>query len=330
MRFKTLLASVAALAWMLLAQPAFGATVSMVSDFKVVYEAALGEINDVSLVEAPEGVFMITDLNAAITPLTQACMSISPNAVRCDFRAEDAIDLRVFVKDGADSVDVGNAFARVYGGAGPDTLSASHGALLYGERGDDRLIGRAGEQGLLGGPGTDSLEGGAGRDWLAGGLGTDVIAGGSEADMVSYFRVSAPVRISLDGLANDGAAGENDWVQADVEDAEGGTGPTTFIGNAGPNRLFGSSSEGDVFRARGGSDFIGCGNGPDVVSAGSGDDFVSCQGGRDVISGGPGDDELQGGARADLIRGGGGRDWLFGGPRNDVLVGGPGRDRLRG
>ena len=49
---------------------------------RLVYEAAVGEINDVTIMETPEEVFTITDLGAAITPAAPECTSISPNTVR--------------------------------------------------------------------------------------------------------------------------------------------------------------------------------------------------------------------------------------------------------
>ena len=63
------------LVWIVLAQPALGATVGVFEglpesvEVQVRYEAALGEINDVIAVEAPDGVYLFTDLKAAITPL---------------------------------------------------------------------------------------------------------------------------------------------------------------------------------------------------------------------------------------------------------------------
>ena len=48
---------------------------------RLVYEAAVGEINDVTIMETPEEVFTITDLGAAITPAAPECTSISPNKI---------------------------------------------------------------------------------------------------------------------------------------------------------------------------------------------------------------------------------------------------------
>jgi Ca2+-binding RTX toxin-like protein len=358
MRCKTMLPVSGAFAWMLRAQPALGAT-AWLSSFngepRINYEAALGEINDVNIVEAPDGVYMITDLNAAITAQA-GCMSITPNTVRCEVGPGNpdgsGRDDRasVFTKDGADRVYIDSHGAFVHGGSGPDTLTGtvpSGGQFFVGGSGDDHLIGGAGTQMLFGGEGADSLEGGAGDDELGGGPGTDVVTGGPGSDLVDYADHTTRVRISLDGLANDGAAGENDWLR-EVESAYGSRGPTTFIGDASPNQFWSFSDDGDVVQTGAGNDFVDGGDGPDVVSGGDGDDQVNGQGGRDVVRGGAGDDYLSGGGRADALRGGPGNDFvngrtgadelsggtgkdrLSGGPQNDILRGGPGRDRLLG
>jgi Ca2+-binding RTX toxin-like protein len=196
MRSHRLLAGGVALALMLLAQSALGATVSIPSGSTLlVYRAAAGEINDVSVVEAPDNVFVITDLNAVITPLTTECTSISANAVRCE--VDPVIQLRVFTRDGADRVDLVSGGVWVYGGTGPDKLSGTRSdalpgpvpwfdeQTLLGERGEDRLVGRRGAQTLGGGGGADVLEGGLDNDSLFGGYGRDVLRGGTGNDWVS-------------------------------------------------------------------------------------------------------------------------------------------------
>jgi Ca2+-binding RTX toxin-like protein len=348
-----------------LAQPALGATAWLSRDdgeLRIHYEADVGEINNVTIVEDPDGVYLITDLNAAIVARA-GCTSISPNSVRCEVgpgrpdgsgRDDRA---QIYTNDGPDNVFVDSPSASVFGGAGDDTLTASRtGAALFGELGDDHLVGLSGGVGLYGGEGADSLQGGPRNDGLEGGAGTDVIAGGAGKDTVSYIDHTVPVRINLDGRANDGAAGENDWVKGDVEDAYGGRGATIFNGNAGPNTFVSFSDDGDVVRMGAGDDTVYvagfqcrcAGDGPDAVWAGAGDDQIEGGKGRNVLVGGAGDDVLFGHGRADVIRGGpgnddvngnsgadrlyGGRgkDRLSAGSENDILRGGPGRDHLLG
>jgi len=329
MRSHSLLAGGVALAWMLLAQPAFGATVGVTRSSGVphlVYEAAVGEINDVSVVEAPDDVFTITDLGAAITPAATECTSISPSTVRCAVVAWAYL----FTNDGADRVSIRTFNAHVYGGDGPDTLTGGDFSFLYGEAGNDRLVGGSASDELYGGAGADSLDGGRGSiDFLEGGAGADVIAGGTGFDTVSYSDHSGRIRISLDGRRNDGAAGESDWIRADVEDAAGSRGPTTFIGSAGPN-VFEGGDEPDVVYAGAGSDEINVYGGRDLVRGGAGGDYLSGDSGADVLLGGPGHDGLRGRQGKDDLRGGSGNDALFGDDGNDMLRGGPGHDNLAG
>jgi Ca2+-binding RTX toxin-like protein len=341
MRLKTVLAGSAVLAWTVLAQPALGATVELSystndGEMHLVYKAAVGEINNVSIIEAPRGVYMITDLNAAITPLTTGCVSISPNSVRCDggFPNDDPI-VFVHTEDGADTVEaetgrnIDGYGTLVDGGDGPDTLTATRFCFVEGGPGDDRLIGRQGQQYLSGGEGTDSLDGGLDNDHLRGGAGPDVMAGGPGEDHVSYDDHTAAVRISLDGRANDGKAGEGDWVRADVEGGHGSRGPTTFIGNAGPNYFSGSEKD-DVIQAQAGDDSIRGFGGRDLLSGGAGNDEIIGSYGADVIRGGAGNDLLLGERGSDDLSGGAGHDRLSGGRESDTLRGGPGRDRLSG
>jgi Ca2+-binding RTX toxin-like protein len=338
MRLKTLLVGGVTLVWMLLAQPALGATAGVLTDaegnVRLVYEAAVGEINYVTVFETPEGVFMIDDLGATITPLTAECTSISPSSVRCDVLFPHAFvgrNVDVFTLDGADNVRAGSAYAIVHGGDGADTLTGTRkGQRLFGGPGDDRLVGGSGIHQLYGGEGADSLDGGSGSDVLEGGAGTDVLAGGSGRDTVSYVDHTGPVRISLDGRANDGAAGEGDWVQAGIESAVGSRGPTAFIGNGSRNSFFGAG-ERDVVRAGGGDDGVFGAGGADVLSGGAGADYLYGESGADLLLGGPGNDGLFGEGGADDLRGGSGDDRrLSGGRGKDILRGGHGWDHLFG
>lgn len=332
MPLKTLLAVFGAVAGMLLAQPALGSTVRVVDD-KVVYEAATGETNDITVVEAPQDVFTITDLNATIVSQVIECAPISPHAIRCSLQSKlPHEEVLIYTKDGADSVDLDSQGAFVDGGPGPDSLRAIRFAVLWGGLGADQLIGGRDTQFLSGGAGADSLKGGADDDLLIAGFGPDVIAGGSGYDMVSYEDHrdrNTPVRISLDGRANDGAVGEGDWIRADVEGAFGSLGPNTIAGNAGPNVLYGDFRP-DVIWAGAGDDRVFGLNRRDLLFGGPGDDVLNGHGGADVLRGGRGNDILRGHWGPDNIRGGSGNDRLLGGSEMDILRAGPGRDRLLG
>jgi hypothetical protein len=130
----------------------------------------------------------------------------------------------------------------------------------------------------------DTVLGSAGRDTLDGGPGTDVIAGGDGIDTVSYEERAGnqPVSISLDGVANDGEAGENDAVNADMEDSIGGAGDDTIAGSTGPNEIDGGDG-GDVIDGAAGPDTIDGGPGNDRITSRDGvQESVACGDGNDL------------------------------------------------
>ena len=204
------------------------------------------------------------------------------------------------------------SFDSLRGGAGDDRLvSDDGGSVSWGEQGNDVLVGGAGLDELFGndswgnGPddgGADRLYGNGGGDYLDGELGPDVMSGGAGTDVVRYTGRSDDLAISLDGKRNDGAAGENDWIQADVESVQGGNGNDTITG----------SSSGE---------FLEGGLGADTIAGGGGDDHIVGDAGSDTLDGGPGNDYVAGGLDADQVTGGTGYDDLRGDEGNDVLIG---------
>ena len=102
---------------------------------------------------------------------------------------------------------------------------------VTGGAGNDVLLGGAPANVLIGGLGEDSLDGEAANDVLDGGVGADELTGGAGTDTVTYGSRSAPVTVTLDGLAGDGEAGENDTIHTDVE---------TVIGGSNDDQIFGS------------------------------------------------------------------------------------------
>jgi Ca2+-binding RTX toxin-like protein len=182
----------------------------------------------------------------------------------------------------------------LFGGGGNDALDGNAGDdKLYGMGGNDSLDGQAGNDVVAGGDGADTLMGGAGADWIAGYAGVDT---------VSYEGYILPVTVILDGVANDGAAGEGDFVASDVENIVGGSAGDKLIGSSGSNTLVG-------------------GPGADTLSGGDG---------NDLLDGGAGTDTLHGGNDADTLVGGTENDKLYGEAGYDVLQGGPGSDAFDG
>jgi Ca2+-binding RTX toxin-like protein len=218
----------------------------------------------------------------------------------------------------------------VHGGDGNDQLTDRAGSNeLFGDAGSDWLYGGAGDDRLHGGDGTDQIYGEAGNDTTEGGEGTDffvagfgddgtdVVRGGDGIDYADYSRRSTPVTVTLDGVADDGAAGENDALAADVESVRGGGGDDHLTGNGEANTLDG-----------------GAGN--DRIAGLGGDDSLYGDRGDDSVDGGAGADSLAGGPGRDTVRGGGGNDSLSVGEHTgegididpDLYDGGAGDDRL--
>ena len=93
------------------------------------------------------------------------------------------------------------------------------------------LIGSAFDDELEGGPGDDRVNGGSGDDVLTGGPGADWLDGGEGQDLVSYAERTTGVRASLDFARNDGAPGEDDYIDSTVEQLEGGSAADELTGD---------------------------------------------------------------------------------------------------
>jgi hypothetical protein len=185
----------------------------------------------------------------------------------------------------------------------PDVLGASctitgtnRGETLTGTAGPDVICGLGGNDTIYGGAGNDRISGGTGDDQLIGDAGADTLNGGAGADTVDYSTVSAPLTITIDGRANDGAAGERDTVALDVENVIGGSGSDSITGSSAANDLDG-------------------GTGNDTISGGGGDDAIDGGTGNDTIGGGAGNDTLDGESGIDQVDGGTGTNTCFWEPR---------------
>ncbi len=197
------------------------------------------------------------------------------------------------------------------GGAGNDTLDGSFlvADALDGGAGDDILRG--------GGGGLDVFDGGTGDDTLVPGDGQgadagDVISGGEGIDTLSYFGRSGDRTVTFDGVANDGAFGENDNVLTDVENYRGGNEVDIVVGSEGPNDLEGGPGT-DNLDGGGGADILRSSR-TDTLNGGAGDDtFVQAlefQGlppelwfsADEILQGGPGVDTVDYGDRVSPVR----------------------------
>lgn len=201
----------------------------------------------------------------------------------------DAGDDTIDGGDGVDTADGGGGNDTISGDAGNDPLSGGTGAdAIDGGPGDDNLSGGgvglvgadAGDV-LAGGEGDDTLSGGDGDDTLSGGPGVDSFAGDAGIDTADYGAATVLVNVALDGLANDGPAGESDNVAGDVESVRSGSGDDDLRGSDAGNRLESAAGE----------DFVMGATGPDDLQSGDGADFVSARDGTpDRVACGAGED----------------------------------------
>jgi len=234
-------------------------------------------------------------------------------------------EVRLEGADGDDELDVSwDELPRslVYvldGGPGNDHLegpTTDFPITLLGGEGDDHVYGGQGADVLDGGPGNDDVDGNDGDDVVQGGPGDDVVSGGrrmstdvidggpgndaSVADWNDNTAEPQPIAVSLDGVANDGRAGEQDNVvgierirTAQVATLIAGADPVEFEvekSRVGPSRLVGGPGA-DRLATYVGDDTIDGGAGPDVIFAHLGSDTVEARDGeRDVIDCGDGVD----------------------------------------
>ncbi|HEX8106062.1 MAG TPA: calcium-binding protein, partial [Solirubrobacteraceae bacterium] len=168
-----------------------------------------------------------------------------------------------------------------------------------------RLDGGDGGDELAGGTAADTLEGGAGDDIESGNGDADTFkegaapngadtldGGGSPFDRIDYSQRTAGVRIDLDDVADDGAAGEADDVRDSFEYVAGGAGNDTIVASQSRFASF-------VMTGAGGNDAITGGDQFDDLSGGDGNDTLTGNGGSDDFRGGLGDDVQRGGDGAD-------------------------------
>ena len=236
----------------------------LVDAYTLTYRADAGEENRARMRFLAPGV-RIEDSGATFRDLPPSCRS-SGTAVDCLPPPGDSIITQQFMElgDGGDEAIDHGAQSRIDMGPGADTLRA------------------------------ESIS--AGTSWV-GGAGPDRLDAGNSNVSVSYADRPDPVSVTLDGLPDDGAAGEGDNVTGAPGEIQGGEagdrlrGPTTVGPRPGGFRLIGNGGDDDL---------------------------------RSGASGGG----IEGGAGADRVAGEAGPDWINGGPGPDVLRGGGGRDRV--
>jgi Ca2+-binding RTX toxin-like protein len=280
----------------LFAAPSAYAGVATTADGNLRYTAGAGELNNVSFSRTGTNSFKVVDVGAVVTA-GQGCTQDTPNQATCttangrpiianladqndravsrtsrsvQFFGEGGND-RLAGASGRDTVDGGDGDDILTGGSGRDTIRGGPGNdQLFGNSGNDSLSGADGTDLLDGGAGNDGENGGAGNDSLRQGNapnGSDALSGGDGIDTIDYTLRPAPVRIDLNGLADDGdiRSGEADNVSNSVD---------VMMGGAASDQMLGRE------------------NAADTMIGGTGDDYMDGRRGPDRIDGGPGIDQI--------------------------------------
>jgi hypothetical protein len=281
--------------------PASGASASQVSygGSVLTYNAAPGEVNmpivtvnpyELLCGSVPAPCLSIFDPGAYISAPAGQCTGSGTTEVKCSMPTSIVANLG----DREDSFYDWDGDSTINTGAGNDNP-------VNGEGGNDRLNGGIGSDNLIGGPGDDTLDGGPGNDWLEGiaytsesdSAGRDTYIGGGDSDQLTLDGRSEDLALSLDGVANDGAAGEGDNIGADVLTVVGGYGADTFSGNSAANAFEGGEGN-DTMAGAGGDDNLVGGAGNDRLAGGDGQDVLGGESGDDVLDGGAGVDRFWG------------------------------------
>jgi Ca2+-binding RTX toxin-like protein len=284
------------------------------------YTAGPGETNLVAYSQdyGQDGTISVGDIGASVTYPADRCTERNGNVVCAGVTGSIVLDLG----DGNDSAaqPAGQSIpnpVELRGGAGDDVLEAplrgTAATVLVGEAGSDKLRGADQADELRGGPGNDSLEGGAGADRLFGEEGDDeldgdtykaaspdVLDGGPGMDRVRGWTGPGtsdhpPVRVTLDGVANDGRPGEGDDVSS-IERLTSHVSGTFALTDADDEIDVYANLDGgpSTITTNGGRDAIRGANAAETIDAGAGDDRISGGFGDDTITGGPGRDTIAG------------------------------------
>jgi Ca2+-binding RTX toxin-like protein len=322
-----------------LAGQASAANVSSTTQKRLVFEAAPGEANQVTITASGTGV-VVTDTGATLTSDTSvypiACTLDSAQQATCP--DVDHLDIRLGDMDDTFTNDTGLQ-SRVTGGAGMDTLNGGSGV--------DYLLGEADRDTINGGDGDDIIhsQGGA-IDAVNCGPGRDTVV----ADSTDFLDASCD---DGDTQTSGGPPGQGEAPPPSssgpppvlTPSAPGVPSPipvkgcpVQFIGTPHADRIDGTGAgdrlygmgSADVLNGLGGDDCLFGMAGSDALYGGEGNDLIHGGGGKDRVFAGPGADRVFGDGGGDRLKGQSGNDRLRGGSGDDTLIGGAGNDRLKG
>jgi Ca2+-binding RTX toxin-like protein len=305
--------------WGLVAATAIGVTLcgagiahagtATLSGDTLTFEAGPSEANRVFVIRGDGGMHVI-DSAVAVTA-DGGCTQENANEAFCAADDLTILEIDVVAGDEDDYVDLR--------GAGVFLSSQ-----IDGDAGEDTLLSGLAFSGTV-------LDGGAGADFLSG-----------EGDItVDYSDRTNPVTVTVgDELANDGEAGEGDFVSTGVNQVYGGHAGDTLIAMnvSGVQASYLNGGEGDDHLSAlpdGWTSIVDGGPGDDVMRSSGPDSTIFGGNGNDILIGAHsgqalwgqnGDDTLRGQAANDLLRGGAGADTLNGGPAKDLAFGNDGND----
>jgi Ca2+-binding RTX toxin-like protein len=243
----------------------------------------------------------------------------------------------------------------IFGTDGNDTITGTDGSdIIATGDGNDVVFGLGAQDTVCLGQGNDRFVGGPGADEFV----AESVVDGSDifendgSDVVSYKARTTAVNVTLDGVANDGQAGEGDNMGTAAVLVEGGSGNDVLNvefaaahGGPGDDRLtsrrflFGEAGNDTLTHIGGLRTEMECGDGNDrMIDKGTGGSSMQGGNGNDVLiagpgifgafmTGGAGNDTITGSAVGDFINGDDGNDLLIGGLGNDVMNGNAGDDR---
>ncbi len=339
------------------AAPASASTAGLQGD-TIVFTAAAGERNTVSVAIQAAGIYLRDSGNALSAG--PGCALDSSNEVACPRIGVARISVTLGDGDDAQSASASTGLdlpIAVDGGPGADQLKAMNaGSTLTGGPGADVLQGANGPDALDGGSGDDTINGAAGDDTINaadGGFG-DLVDCGAGNDSASVDpaigkiaaeaatgceNVTRPALsvggfleginfTALPGVANDLTVTSRPATMDTLVRDERGLVASTGCDHTTDGDLREMVCSGDA-----GGDFdLGDGNdrfrgGPAHVVAGAGSDSVTLIGesdvtggaGNDTLTGGDGDQKLDGGAGNDRLSDRGGFDQLIGGLGDDTF-----------
>lgn len=283
-----------------------------VSGNLLTFVAAPGETNDVRLEvwnQGSPGEFIAVFDRGAVLTAGSGCTPIGPDGLPVPPAGAQRANCGAV---SAATVTLGDMNDSAWMGTRRSAQDPQVQVTLSGGEGNDFLLGGPLADQVVGGAGNDRIDGWEGADTLAGEggddtfemaecsespclptVGDDTVSGGDGIDTSTYVRDTG-VAVTMDGVDDDGGAGERDNIGTDVENLVGGRQADVLTGNANGNDIDGggedSGGSGDTLNGLGGDDTVHANNASrSTVNGNGGDDLLYS---ARVLNGGDGNDRL--------------------------------------